>query len=116
MKTLIILYTVFSLLLAGLSVPMIRKKVKPNCIYGFRIPLTMNNPEIWYPVNRCAGWWLSGLAILLLCAALLLPLIPGMTVDAYAIVIALITFSGTLLTVLIGWKYARQLARDLARK
>lgn len=45
-----------SAIIGALSVPLILRKVPPNTFYGFRIPLTLSKPEIWYPVNAFAGW------------------------------------------------------------
>jgi hypothetical protein len=55
MRLLILLFAGFNVLLIALSVPMIQGRVKPNPWYGFRIPLTLNNADIWYPANRYAG-------------------------------------------------------------
>ncbi len=55
MEILLALYTFSGLLLAGLSVPLILQKVPPNGLYGFRIPATINNPDLWYKVNAYAG-------------------------------------------------------------
>jgi uncharacterized membrane-anchored protein YitT (DUF2179 family) len=116
MPVLIVIYTFSSLLLVGLSIPMIKEKVEPNGIYGFRIPLTINHPEIWYPVNRRAGWCLLVIAILTFSAAILLPFVPKMTLDIYAIVITVIVFGGMMITLIAGVGYARQLARHLPEK
>ncbi|MCO6451069.1 MAG: SdpI family protein [Caldilineales bacterium] len=115
MTWLIIFYTAASILLIGLSIPMIRGKVKPNAFYGFRIPLTTNNPEIWYPANRYAGKWLCALGVILLLASLALPfLFLEITVDSYAIAIAVLALGGLGLTFAFGWRYARHLAAESA--
>ena len=51
-----LLFTAICVLIAALSVPLILRLVKPNLIYGFRTPLTLSSPEIWYPANAFAGW------------------------------------------------------------
>ena len=43
------------LLLAGLSIPLIRRRVKPNRFYGFRTPQTLSDERIWYDANAYAG-------------------------------------------------------------
>ncbi len=82
---LLIVYGAGALLLMALAVPMIRGKVPPNGLYGFRVPKTMNNPDIWYPANAYAGWQLlwAGLAILL--GVVVLYFILGSSLDAYAL-------------------------------
>jgi hypothetical protein len=56
MVTLLALYSFSGLLLAGLSVPLILRKIPPNGLYGFRVPSTVNDPRLWYMVNAYAGW------------------------------------------------------------
>lgn len=41
--------------LITISLPMWRRKVPPNGTYGFRTPLTLTNPEVWYDTNEVAG-------------------------------------------------------------
>ena len=42
---------VVGLLIVGLSIPLIRRRVKPNRLYGFRTPKTMSSEQIWYEAN-----------------------------------------------------------------
>jgi hypothetical protein len=85
MTTLLIMYVVFGILLVALSIPLIRRKIPPNGLYGFRIPKTLNHPDLWYEANYRIGWWLlvSGAAIVL--AGVGLSFVPGISVDAYAL-------------------------------
>jgi uncharacterized membrane protein len=52
---LLALYSFGGLLLAGLSVPLILQKIPPNGIYGFRLPSTPKDPQLWYTINAFAG-------------------------------------------------------------
>ena len=58
MIILMMLFLFSGLLLAALSIPMIMGKIPPNGLYGFRVKKTLDNPEIWYPVNAYSGKWL----------------------------------------------------------
>jgi uncharacterized membrane protein len=71
-------------LLAALSVPMIKGKIPPNGIYGFRVKKTMENPDIWYPVNAYSGKWLLIVGLVMVFAAIGLFFIPGISLDVYA--------------------------------
>ena len=55
------------LLALALAVPLILEKVPPNNTYGFRTSKTLSAPEIWYPANRVAGWFMFGAAAVSLC-------------------------------------------------
>jgi uncharacterized membrane protein len=37
------------------GIPLMFEKVKPNWLYGFRLPGTVSKKEVWYPVNRYLG-------------------------------------------------------------
>ena len=49
------------------SIPMILDKVPPNSTYGFRTAKTLSSPEVWYPANRAAGWFVLGAAVISIC-------------------------------------------------
>src|SRR5947209_452974 len=55
----LIVFLVNSCLLVGLGVPLAMGLVRPNPLYGFRTSATLQDPGVWYPVNRVAGWWLA---------------------------------------------------------
>jgi hypothetical protein len=44
-----------AVLLIGLSIPLVRRKVRPNRVYGFRTPSTLRDPQLWYEVNARTG-------------------------------------------------------------
>jgi len=55
MVILLALYAFGGLLLAGLSVPLILHKIPPNGLYGFRVPSSLEDPQVWYKVNAYSG-------------------------------------------------------------
>ena len=59
--------------------------VPPNPIYGFRTPATLCDPSLWYAVNRYSGKWLLGCGLGAIIAAVGLRLVPGLSVDSYAL-------------------------------
>ena len=62
----LIAYVVPLVVLAS-SIPMILGKVPPNWLYGFRTPKTLSSPEVWYPANRAAGWFMVAAAVISIC-------------------------------------------------
>ena len=55
------------LLILLLSIPMILGKVPPNGAYGFRTPKTLSSPDVWYPANRAAGWFMLAAVAVSIC-------------------------------------------------
>lgn len=84
MQTLLYLYVGSGLVLTLISLPLIAGKIKPNTLYGFRVPATLDNPDLWYPVNRYAAKRLLIAGLLIILAAVGLYFWPGMTPDIYA--------------------------------
>lgn len=58
------------LLLSGLAVPLLRRRVPPNRWYGFRVPKTLGSPAVWYPANAHAGWGLLWVGVAVTLTAL----------------------------------------------
>ena len=52
---LMLLFCAVSLLIMGISVPLLRGKVKPNRVYGVRTPKTLRSERFWYPANSFGG-------------------------------------------------------------
>jgi hypothetical protein len=82
---LLLLFAGSGLLLIGLSLPLIQRRVRPNTWYGFRARRTLENPTIWYDVNAYAGRRLLISGIITTVAAVVLYFLPGLTIDGYAL-------------------------------
>jgi hypothetical protein len=70
--------------LSAISVPLIMGKIPPNGLYGFRVKKTMDNPDIWYPVNAYSGKWLLAAGLVLALVAVGLFFLPGISLDVYS--------------------------------
>ena len=70
MTTLLLLYIGSGAVLIILAVPLIKRWVPPNIWYGFRIPQTLNDPELWYPVNEYGGRGLLWIGVITIVTAL----------------------------------------------
>ena len=58
---------VVPLVVLVLSIPMILDRVPPNSTYGFRTVKTLSSPDVWYPANRAAGWFVLAAAVISIC-------------------------------------------------
>jgi hypothetical protein len=41
----------------AMGIPCSMGWVRPNRLYGFRTRKTLQDPDVWYPTNRVAGYW-----------------------------------------------------------
>ena len=85
MAALMIMYLVSGVLLIALSIPLIRGKIPPNGLYGFRVKRPLEDPRIWYPVNRYGGKWLLVTGVWIIFIALTLRAVPHISLVAYAL-------------------------------
>ncbi len=85
MTTLLALYTVAGLLMAGFSVPLISNKIPPNGFYGFRVRATLDDPQLWYKVNAYSGRRLLVLGLGTALASIILYYTSGNNLEQYAL-------------------------------
>jgi len=112
MSTLLILYVASGLLLAALAVPMIRRKIPPNGLYGFRVRQTLEHPEFWYPANEYAGRCLLWAGLVIAAAAAILYVVPGLTVDGYALACLGVDVIALTVAVVLSFRHLRTLTEE----
>ncbi|NTV37014.1 MAG: SdpI family protein [Anaerolineaceae bacterium] len=92
MTLIMVMYIASGILLSALSIPLILRKIKPNGLYGFRVKQTLEDPTLWYAVNTYAGKRLFVAGICTSFTAAILYLVPGLSLDAYALACLAVTF------------------------
>ena len=109
MTTLLLMYVIFGLLLAGLSVPLLLGKIPPNGWYGFRVPSTLYNPDLWYKVNRHMARWLLATGIVTPIGAIVLYRWGNRSVDDYAWLCLAVFAVPFTVGAIRSWRYLRRL-------
>ena len=109
MQMLLFIYIGGGLLLAPLSLPLIAGKISPNPYYGFRIPLTLENPEIWYAANKYFAKRQLVIALTEVIAATGLYFWPNISVDAYALSVLGVFVATFSIALLESWRYIKTL-------
>lgn len=107
MNILITIYIASGLLLSLLAIPMNFGWVPPNRLYGFRVPETLDNHEIWFDVNRFAGRHLLIVGLLTIAVAVVFSRIPSISVDAYAWACLGVIGTGLLVTLIQSFRYLK---------
>src|SRR5687767_3385956 len=77
MFALMAMYVVIGLLLAGLALPLIQKRIPPNMWYGFRVRKTLSSPDIWYPANAYMAKYMLVWGLTIAITSFLFYFIPG---------------------------------------
>ncbi len=96
-------FLMIGILYVVLGLPLFFQKVKRNGLYGFRIEKTLSDDKYWYPVNKSSGKWFVICGIVILIAALMLPLFSLDKMSFFYVMIILVIL-GTLLPVLIPYR------------
>jgi hypothetical protein len=108
----LVLYSALGLLLTAISLPLIRRKVAPNSLYGFRVRRTLEDPKVWYDVNEYSGRCLFRLGIWTSISAIVLYFVPGISAVAYALA-CLATFSvGMAVCLFLSVRFLNDLPRS----
>jgi uncharacterized membrane protein len=97
-------------LLAIVAAPLALGKIPPNQIYGFRTLKTLSSPDIWYPANRMAGWWMIAAGALPICLNLVVwETHPEWPSGTLASVMGALTLAAILIGAALSFAYLRKL-------
>ncbi|CAG0937065.1 hypothetical protein TFLX_05971 [Thermoflexales bacterium] len=100
------------LVLAGIAIPLILRRVKPNYWYGFRTKRTLSDPKIWYEVNAYFGKRLLICGLSAAIGAAVLYRVPGLTIDGYALGMTIVALVPLVITMTQSLHYLDQLTDE----
>jgi uncharacterized membrane protein len=106
---LLLLFVSAGLLLVGISIPLIQRRIKPNYWYGFRTKRTLSDPAVWYDVNAYAGKRLLVCGFITAIAAIALYFVPGLTIDGYALGMAFFALMPLVITLAQSFRHLTRL-------
>jgi hypothetical protein len=113
MTELLVMFLISGVILVAIAVPLLRGKIAPNALYGFRIQDTLNDKRIWYAVNTYSAKWLVATGLIFSATCLIGYLIPGISIDNYS----LICLAGFMVPMIIGvvfsWKYMKKIEGEV---
>src|SRR5437762_10983648 len=104
-------FTFSGAVMCVLAVPLMRRRIKPNGLYGLRVPATFADEWVWYEANARSGRDLLVLGAAELALALFLPLFPNVTFLVYALSNTVLLGVGTLVFAAVGWVRANSLLK-----
>jgi hypothetical protein len=108
MEILLALYVAAGLLLAGLSLPLLWRKIGPNPWYGFRVKRTFEDPAAWYAVNAFAARGLLAAGLGTSAAAALLYFVPGLDLAGYAVGVCLVFLAFLAVGLALSFRFLRR--------
>jgi uncharacterized membrane protein len=110
MIMLLVMYVVFNVFLALIAIPLILGKIKPNGLYGFRVRDTLEDERVWYATNRHFGTRLLVVSQVNVLASVLLYVVPGLSLDTYALACLAILALAFAAAFVQSWRYMKSSA------
>jgi hypothetical protein len=115
MTFILLMHVSAGLLTASLAVPLMRRKVGPNALYGFRVRRTLEDPRVWYDANAFAGRCLFWCGIGTGLACLTLYWLPAIDPIAYAVACPTILLVGLAVGLVLSFRHLDHLTRSSER-
>lgn len=98
-----------SLVFLIIAIPLERRAIEPNGLYGFRVQKTMQHPEVWYEANAFFGRRLVGVSLVALISAMILywgfSLQPGVNLLIHTAIL----FAGLAWCIFRTWRFIQTL-------
>lgn len=101
-----VLFTLVGLLLIAISLPLMRRAIKPNPLYGLRVRATFADERVWYEANAATGRDFTILGVLQVAVALF---VRGVSENVYVAVNVGFLLAGVLTVAVIGTRRANRL-------
>jgi len=90
--------------------PLMFGKIKPNWLFGFRLPSTVSNKEIWYPVNRYLGRGLVVAGMIVLIGTLFLCMVDlGLSLVDKTLVLSFLLIIPLSVAIISSFNYLKKL-------
>jgi uncharacterized membrane protein len=103
------LFVVLGVVFVGLAMPLVNRRVRPNKLYGLRVPATFADEWVWYEANARTGRDMLYVGLLQIAAALFLLPVPA---TAYAIINGVVLLAGTIWVCGVGMRRAERLLKE----
>jgi hypothetical protein len=102
------------LFIALLAVPLIRRRVGPNWLYGLRVRATFADESVWYDANERSGRTLFALGAATIAFGIGNMVVAEAISQPYFLAGILALVVGTIACAIDGWRYANRLLRERA--
>jgi uncharacterized membrane protein len=112
MALFLIVFIAAGLVLIGVAIPLVARRIKPNLLYGLRVPATFADEWVWYEANAKSGRDIMLLGAAEIIMAVALYQMPGLTDTAYALGNAAFLLIGALTMTVVGWRRANTLLEE----
>jgi uncharacterized membrane protein len=108
-----LVFTISGMAEIAQGLPLMFNKIKPNWLYGFRLPGSVANEEIWYPVNQYMGKGFVVAGIILVISTLLMFLMDfGLILFEKTLVLLFLLVIPIIVIIISSFGYYKKLKND----
>jgi hypothetical protein len=111
MRILLATYIIIGVVMIIVAIPLIRRWIKPNLLYGSRLPHSAANTALWYDITSYSGRLLTGIGVATILAAVLCYVL-NFGENAYTLVCTVVMLMGILTMVALGLRRMIVLTRQ----
>ena len=109
----VFLFVFIGFVFIGAAIPLLRRRVPPNAMYGLRVHATMANEAVWYEANARSARDLLWVGVGIVVLSVVLYAVPWSHPDYYATVCCAGLIAGTIWYCWRGIRIAREVAREI---
>ena len=102
-------FAAVDLLLIAISIPLLRRRVPPNMLYGLRVPATFADEWVWYEANARTARDTIALGVVHLLLTFVLMSLEALTESVAVGVSVSLLVAGVLAVAIVGWRRANRL-------
>jgi uncharacterized membrane protein len=112
MVVLVVVFVLAGALMCVLAVPLMRRRIKPNGLYGLRVPATFADEWVWYEANARSGRELFALGFCEIILALVPMIDPTFPLQMYVAGNAAFVAFGAVFFAIVGCVRANRLLKE----
>ena len=106
------MYVLLGLLFAALGRPLMRRKIGPNAVYGFRVGKTLSDPKVWYDANEYCGRCLFWYGVTLALCGVVLFFIPAVDGLYNPVTLPVVILVGLVVCVVLSSRYLDKITKS----
>lgn len=96
-----------AVVLAGLAVPMVLRKVPRNLVYGYRTRFTLSDDYVWYEANAHFGRGMLLACLVTAIAVTVLYRLPGISPQGFLNLTVVVLVAPLAMAILATWRFTR---------
>jgi hypothetical protein len=105
------IYVLVGLLFAALGRPLMRRKIGPNAVYGYRVSKTLSDPKVWYDANEYHGRCLIWYGVTLAVCGIVLFFIPAVDALGYSMTLPVVLLVGLVVCMILSSRYLDKITK-----